>query len=85
MWSPWPAAATATLSASVLGNGVPWTLLLKKNNFRFTLSWKMRKFANCEGRGKSVPTTFLTSDTPCKFRGFSKPASGIDTIHLKDS
>ena len=45
----------------------------------------MRKLANCEGRGKSAPTTFLTSDTPCKFRGFSKPASGIDTIHWKDS
>ena len=45
----------------------------------------MRKFANCEDRGKSVPMTFLISDTPCKVRGFSKPASGIDTIHLKDS
>lgn len=45
----------------------------------------MRKFANCEDSRKSVPMTFLTSYSPCKFRGFSKPASGIDTIHLKDS
>ena len=58
MWSPWPTAATATLSASVLGNGVPRTLLLKKHNFRFTLSWKMRKFANCEGRGKECAHDF---------------------------